>query len=475
MLTTASQEPSPTASEFRGGTERFGFRFAVAVAIFLRPFVEFLFHQRYEIFRMESLLVGTGLLVLCLGVAWATRNRLSLFIVAVCSVSVLQAPFIILLVYPLLDAIPLRYAVVAGIVCNGLLALLMKRHFLAVLLVFCGTSFLFGLAERIIGAPRISESFPSRPVDRPVVEKGVRPARVIHLILDEYMGPAGFPRDTEGSTQARESIVDTFVPRGFMLYENAYSSYMRTVYSVPSSLDCTLNRVGVVDEMPERTQRPYRLLSYWDALGYRFHFYRNAFVPGLEEYLNLPPIKVVEYSHSGIGLAQTIPFSLAERIRLLLGGYAAMNVFARAALSAGWEGTLNVNGTHWTAPVSLEVLDIVERDIIQSDVGSAFVAHLLVPHYAYVYRTDGRTRPLERLLENAQMEGWSASDPAYQQLTMMYSEQVRYLNKKLGDFFDRLREKELFDSSLIIVHGDHGLRMLELGQEDDSFFVYLQN
>ncbi len=195
MLTTASQEPSPTASEFRGGTERFGFRFAVAVAIFLRPFVEFLFHQRYEIFRIESLLVGTGLLVLCLGVARATRNRLSLFIVAVCSVSVLQAPFITLLVYPLLDGIPLRYVVVAGIVCNGLLALPMKRHFLAVLLVFCGTSFLFGLAERIIGAPRISERFPSPQVDRPVVEKGVRPARVIHLILDEYMGPAGFPRD----------------------------------------------------------------------------------------------------------------------------------------------------------------------------------------------------------------------------------------------------------------------------------------
>ena len=56
----------------------------------------------------------------------------------------------------------------------------------------------------------------------------------------------------------------------------------------------------------------------------------------------------------------------------------------------------------------------------------------------------------------------------------MYSEQVRYLNKRLGDFFDRLQEKELFDSSLIIVHGDHGLRVLELGQEDDSFFNYLQ-
>ena len=403
----------------------------MAVAIFLRPFVEFLFHQRYEIFRIESLLVGTGLLVLCLGVARATRNRLSLFIVAVCSVSVLQAPLITLLVYPLLDGIPLRYVVVAGIVCNGLLALLMKRHFLAVLLVFCGTSFLFGLAERIIGAPRISERFPSSQVDRPVVEKGVRPARVIHLILDEYMGPAGFPRDTEGSTQARESIVDTFVPRGFMLYENAYSSYMRTVYSVPSSLDCTLYRVGVVDEMPERTQRPYRLLSYWDALGYRFHFYRNAFVPGLEEYLNLPPIKVVEYSHSGIGLAQTIPFSLAERIRLLLGGYATMNVFARAALLASWEKTLNVEEAHWTAPVSLEVLDILERDIIQSDVGSAFVAHLLVPHSAYIYRTDGKVRPLERLLEHAQAKKWSASDPAYQQLTVMYSEQVRYLNKRL--------------------------------------------
>ena len=307
MLTTASQEPSPTASEFRGGTERFGFRFAVAVAIFLRPFVEFLFHQRYEIFRMESLLVGTGLLVLCLGVAWATRNRLSLFIVAVCSVSVLQAPFIILLVYPLLDAIPLRYAVVAGIVCNGLLALLMKRHFLAVLLVFCGTSFLFGLAERIIGAPRISERFPSPPVDRPVVEKGVRPARVIHLILDEYMGPAGFPRDTEGSTQARESIVDTFVSRGFTLYENAYSTYIRTLYSLPSSLDFTLYQVAVVDQMPEHPQRPYRLLSYWDTLGYRFHVYRTAFVPGLEARISNLELRLQHGTRSLLLNATTLP------------------------------------------------------------------------------------------------------------------------------------------------------------------------
>ena len=48
------------------------------------------------------------------------------------------------------------------------------------------------------------------------------------------------------------------------------------------------------------------------------------------------------------------------------------------------------------------------------------------------------------------------------------------MRDSVGDFFDRLQERELFDSSLIIVHGDHGLRVLELGQEHDSFFNYLQ-
>ncbi|HVS10451.1 MAG TPA: hypothetical protein VMS76_11300, partial [Planctomycetota bacterium] len=48
------------------------------------------------------------------------------------------------------------------------------------------------------------------------------------------------------------------------------------------------------------------------------------------------------------------------------------------------------------------------------------------------------------------------------------SGQVQYLNKRLGLFFDRLQEMDRFDSSLIIVHGDHGLRTLELGQEDGA-------
>jgi hypothetical protein len=289
------------------------------------------------------------------------------------------------------------------------------------------------------------------------------------------MGPAGFPAEMEDSLQIRKSIFDTFVPRGFTVYDNAYSNYLRTVYSVPSFLDFTLYQSGTADQIPERSQRPYRLLNYWSTLGYRFHIYQNSFVPGLAEHLNPPPVKVTEYTFRSTGLAQTIPFSLAEKIRLLLGGYAVMNGFAHAALSTTWERTLEVGTTQWGASMSLEVLNVLERDIVESDVGSVFVVHLLVPHYAYIYRADGGVRSLEQLLEHAQIEGWSSSDPAYQQLAVMYSEQVRYLNKRLAHFFDRLQEEGRFDSSLIIVHGDHGLRMLELGPEDDSFFAYLQN
>lgn len=81
-----------------------------------------------------------------------------------------------------------------------------------------------------------------------------------------------------------------------------------------------------------------------------------------------------------------------------------------------------------------------------------FFAHLILPHSPYTLTPDGE---IYSIGPYALDEGQDAAILA--SLTERYRMQVRYIDGWLGQFLDRMKQRGLYDPSLLIVTGDHGV------------------
>ena len=111
-------------------------------------------------------------------------------------------------------------------------------------------------------------------------------------------------------------------------------------------------------------------------------------------------------------------------------------------------------------------MGMLVKDVLSSPGSSYFHAHFLAPHGPFVYDSDCQFRNDTELWERA---GIFASDPAFANSKASrstrygnYLGQVLCTQRKLNELFGQLRSADLFDSAIIIVHGDHGPRITTL-------------
>lgn len=86
--------------------------------------------------------------------------------------------------------------------------------------------------------------------------------------------------------------------------------------------------------------------------------------------------------------------------------------------------------------------------------GSAFLFHLLLPHWPYVYAADGAQHrsPYQTFRDH----------PAYDAVVYRnYEQQAMLVDALLGRFLDRLRQQGLYDDATIVVTSDHGPRVID--------------
>jgi arylsulfatase A-like enzyme len=67
-----------------------------------------------------------------------------------------------------------------------------------------------------------------------------------------------------------------------------------------------------------------------------------------------------------------------------------------------------------------------------------------------------KSRNLPEFVERFRERQPTLSEVDYDYVRDMYAESVRHLDRQLGRFFDELRERELYDRSLIVLWSDHG-------------------
>ncbi len=96
--------------------------------------------------------------------------------------------------------------------------------------------------------------------------------------------------------------------------------------------------------------------------------------------------------------------------------------------------------------------------------------HVLLPHKSWRYLPSGARYPdtVGADAELGGLEEWTDDDWVPLQAEQRFFLQLQYTDRLLGDLFDRLREVDLYDRSLIVVTADHGVSFRAGDQRRDA-------
>ena len=292
---------------------------------------------------------------------------------------------------------------------------------------------------------------------------------IIHLVFDEQIGVEGLPADIVGSDELRDELRRLYEDFGFTLYGGAYSEYSRTRHSLIS----LLNGYDSLDgKIPDGRQELFRMYSdnQWFKIlaerGYLIHAYQIHawdYCGGEAGYTT----RCVTYSDGSIASIEDTDLTVDAKVRVILVSYlhslALYKVFKVLSGPAGLPPHMLPDQQNFHAADSVGVLEQMLTDIRAAPRGTAYFAHLLIPHGTHILDQDCkiRTDPLtwtsfgDLDLLTGDLNSAASREARY----INYFAQVRCLQTAFRRFLEGLKEIGVFEDATIVVHGDHGSRI----------------
>ncbi len=210
-----------------------------------------------------------------------------------------------------------------------------------------------------------------------------------------------------GADALRRELTDFFQDYGFALYGRAFSHFYSTKESIANLLNGQVTPVVGSHQVMRDGVRHVRANPWFQRLtdqGYRLRVYHSSFLNYCGE-----PAHAIEYCHvypadtiraldatdlhagakAWVVFASFLDRLLVFRIAEVLYGQHVKAPLARRAEPAP--------GRSWAKPdlaaiVSMDVFDRLRADVAEASRGTAYFAHLLLPHRSYVYDGDCRIR-----------------------------------------------------------------------------------
>lgn len=448
---------------------------AVPPVMLLIPFVAFVRFHGYELSRPELIL--SGLLLAGLGL---TFSGLILFRPRFLR-PVLSAVLVLLFVDlqfrlgsqgtvsffagvagEALSPLLLAVAVTVGLMGCLLVTWLLRGHL--------GSIFLTAFGVMLIGAlllPVETKFHGELPVKKnakaekgPENNKGV----ILHLILDEHIGIEGVPVDIPGGAELKSELIKFYDDFGFRLYGRVFSEYSQTDDSLSSMLSG--RKAGAVGE--NLNGADIRANVWFDKLsedGYEIRVYQT-------DLLNFCAHRGVGYCFvypvNGIGSLMDADLAVRAKARVILGLFFSESLTYNfiSLLRQRMDRIIGGSLLSWEVaeptinPVpSIKIFDRVKADLRRQEQKTAYFAHILLPHYSYIFDRECRMRAdvSEWLKSTKSLFGNTpqSRDRRYR----LYFDQVRCTYKKLAALFNAMREDGTFGEATIVVHGDHGSRI----------------
>lgn len=306
--------------------------------------------------------------------------------------------------------------------------------------------------------------------DKRARDEGLPP--VLHLILDEHIGVAGIPADAPGGARAARDLVTFYESQGFAVFGHAYSEYDRTYDSIANLLNAektTVSRKHI--DGYKYTLKIIRNLWFErlaDA-GYRIRVYQSDFLDLCEfpavEYCAIYPINNLmslrDQALPVLSKARAV-FGMFIKDTLSYKGATALHFFIKDNVSgtvlAGWvDGSMDE--LELSNISSMAVFKRLADDIRAYPRGTAFVAHVLLPHFSYVYDEDCELETdVGRWLSRS--EGYLLnSEASRRERYGLYLAQVQCTTRQVESLLTALKSAGVYDEALVVVHGDHGSRI----------------
>lgn len=303
--------------------------------------------------------------------------------------------------------------------------------------------------------------------------------RIIHLILDEHIGLEGIPTDIPEGMEVKSQLVEFYEKYGFMTFGGAYSHYSLTINSIPNLLNfssAAKTRIYIGEgDNPDRllenlyfeglAQAGYRLNVWW---GHHIDYCSHSQVL-IDNCLQIP-------SH-GLKITQSLDLNMLERVQLIFSNYINLSniyggarnyyeTFRNEILPYG----VSLPSATWdrhkvTTLPYLFSLEALWQSILDLPEGNVAFAHLLLPHSPYVTNADCTIRTsLQEWKYNVLSStrgGVPNTKDSRETHYREYFKQVQCVYLKLDELFKRMEHAGLFENSVIIIHGDHGSRIMK--------------
>ena len=229
---------------------------------------------------------------------------------------------------------------------------------------------------------------------------------LLHVVLDEHIGVAGIPTDIPSGAALKKALAEFYQGYGFRVFGGAFSQYVDTSNSISNLLNLTSKtrdnayfgrQAGTYDL---RENAYFRLLS---ERGYRLRVYHSDFMR-LCEAEDVQIVSCLQYPSTSIKSIEDLPLGTAQKtlfiLRSFLGRSTTLDNLRRRyqrtlrpwLLNGGFDPSVWPSDPR-VGPIAVSpVIDRLREDITESPRGTAFFAHLLTPHYPYVYDADCRLR-----------------------------------------------------------------------------------
>jgi len=323
------------------------------------------------------------------------------------------------------------------------------------------------------------------------------PPRLIHLVLDEHIGIAGLPTHFELGRTVKDCLLRFYQRHGFLMYGGAYSHYFRTFDSIPNLVNFSTEskqKALVIGKKP-----PYTLIKnrYFEILSQR-QYQLNVLGAGLIDFCSDETVALQtcrQYKYSALGslgnqhdsLSLKVPAIFAtyltkyHRYQRLLSAY--QDLIQPSLASKGILLPTLPSDSLWTTgrlrPISANGMALIEDlwdNILKLPRGHALFAHVMLPHYPYIYRADCTARPINDWRNNlGSVPTESRTGESREELYELYLQQVQCLYTKLDVLFNRMRAAGMWEDSIIILHGDHGSRLGLHDPDIDPFNVLTES
>jgi hypothetical protein len=298
---------------------------------------------------------------------------------------------------------------------------------------------------------------------------------IIHLVLDEHIGIEGIPSEIEGAVELRKELKGFYLDFGFQVFGQAYSQYADTKLSLATMLSGQPDRYVLSRSDIQKIERsvPHNAWFYeLSQRGYRTRVYNSLGLnfcggigSGVHSCYVYPANSIISLKEAALPvstLAKAVTASFLDTLVVYrMWTVSAWSVVRKGALLPNWLR----QEYKYAAPSSLPVFHQILQDIKREPRGSAFFAHLLVPHHTYMYDENcGIKQDIEDWVNNVSTDanaslGIKNTPESRSRYYGSYFEQLRCTRQMLQKFFEKLQQIGVYDDATIIIHGDHGSRI----------------